>query len=100
MTDVTPQEILDLPLPPNDSGATTIRGYLTALLTELWREEEGFSSKRPFGNSGWQYDLYSPLIRVGAVPGSLDPDGYVEYIDDEMASELVLTAISALGIKS
>lgn len=75
---MTPAELLDLELPENDSGEGTVGGYLLALLTELWREEEGFSGKRPFGNSGWQYDLYIPMIRAGAIDGiSLDEDGEI-----------------------
>jgi hypothetical protein len=97
---MTPQELLDLPLPENDSGATTVRGYFAALLTELWREEEGFSGKRPFGNSGWQSDLYLPMIKAGAVPGTVDEDGYIDEFDsaaERQAGELILAAITLLG---
>jgi hypothetical protein len=41
-TETTPQQLLDLPLPGNDAGASTVRGYLVALLTTLWRKEQGF----------------------------------------------------------
>ena len=97
MPDITPQQVLDLPLPENDSGASTVRGYLIALLTELWREEECFSGKRPFGNSSWQYDVYVPLIKAGIVDGALDEDGYIDRCDDAAADQLVLGAIAALG---
>lgn len=93
----TPQELLDLPLPDNDSGASTVRGYLMALLATLWREGEEFSGKRPFGNSGWQYDIYPAMIQAGFIEGRLDEDGYVESADDRAANELVLAAIAALG---
>lgn len=33
--DLTPAEILALPMPENDAGATTVRGYLIALLATL-----------------------------------------------------------------
>lgn len=98
MTTRTPAELLDLPLPENDSGADTVRGYLTALLTALWREEADFSGKRPFGNSSWQYDLYAPMIAAGLVPGELDEDGAVEVFDYAgEADEMILAAIAALG---
>lgn len=100
MTTPTPQELLDMPLPENDSGATTVRGYLAALLAKLWREEGDFSGKRPFGNSSWQYDLYNPMIRAGIVPGTIDADGYVDEFGDDaerQADELILAAIAALG---
>lgn len=96
-TDPTPQQVLDLELPPNDSGATTVRGYLLALLRELWREEEMFSGKRPFGNSGWQYDVYAPMARAGMVPGKFDADGYLGEFDYVPADRLILAAIEALG---
>lgn len=78
----TPQELLALPMEPNDSGASTVGGYLVALVHTLWTEEESFSGKRPFGNSGWYSDLWKPFITHEVVTGSLDEDGYVEYIDD------------------
>jgi hypothetical protein len=96
-TEPTPQQVLDLPLPDNDSGASTMRGYLVALLTTLWHEQEGFSGKRPFGNSGWDYDLYPPLIHAGFVSGEIDEDGYVERVDAKAAHGLVLAAIKSLG---
>lgn len=100
MTDVTPQMVLDLPLPDNDAGAATVRGYLIALLTELWRQEGGFSSSHPFGNSDWQYDLYVPLARAGYFTGLvLDDDGYVdEFPAASMAAAdiLILSAIASL----
>lgn len=57
----------------------TIREYLQQLLYDLWWQGEGFSSKRPFGNSGWQIDLTHTLVRGGFVEGHmiLDKDGYL-----------------------
>jgi hypothetical protein len=97
MTVPAPQQILDLALPANDAEATTVRGYLVALLTELWREEAGFSGKRPFGNSGWQYEVYAGLVRAGVVRGAFDEYGYVEDCDTAAADVLIQAAIKALG---
>lgn len=96
MSETTPQQLLDLPLPENDSGASTVRGYLAALLAELWREEDGFSGKRPFGNSSWQYEIYAPMVKAGIVDGRLDEDGYVEDVDVPAADKLILAAIQSL----
>jgi hypothetical protein len=100
-TIITPQQVLDVAMEPgrNDVGATSVRGYLTALLAELWREEEGFSGKRPFGNSGWQHDVYSALAKAGYVRHSVDEDGCVEYdrAAEAKGQELMLAAIAALG---
>lgn len=101
MTDSTDsavaRRVLDLPMDANDSGAATVRGYLTALLAELWREGEGFSGKRPFGNSDWEYDLYLPLVKAGLVPGRLDEDDCIEYVDSRAADQLIAAAIKVLG---
>jgi hypothetical protein len=94
----TARRVLDLPMPDNDAGAATVRDYLISLLTELWREEEGFSGKRPFGNSGWQYEVYAPIVRAGLLPGSFNEydelGGDFEY---RQADELILAAIAELG---
>jgi hypothetical protein len=73
----------------------TLREYLKALLERLWEEGEGFSGKRPFGNSGWEYDLYKGLVSAGAVKGTLD-SGYVDEVDEDAANKLVFQAIAAL----
>jgi hypothetical protein len=96
-TKPTPQQVLDLPLPPNDSGASTVRGYLIALLRVVWRETEGFSGKRPFGNSGWQYDVYEPLVKAGWVEGAFKEPGYLDICDTKTADALMDEAIQALG---
>lgn len=58
-------EILNIYLPENDAGALTVREYLVKLLLEVWQEGEGFSGKRPFGNSGWENELVTPLAENG-----------------------------------
>ena len=35
----------------------TIGRYIGHLAHAVWTEEEGFNGKRPFGDSGWSYDL-------------------------------------------
>lgn len=97
---MTPRQILNLPMTKNDSGADTVRGYLLALLGAVWREKEGFSGKRPFGNSAWECDLYQALIKADVIPGTVDEDGYLDtiaYEDEQKADELILAAIAALG---
>ncbi len=83
------------------AGDMTIRDYLHTLLWNLWAEGEGFNSKRPFGNSGWEYALYTPLVAHGFVAGSVDEDGYTEDIDREAADDLVFQMIDAVfyGVK-
>lgn len=94
------KKVLDLPMSDNDAGASTIGEYLITLLEELWIEGEGFSGKRPFGNSGWEYELYKPLIEASKIKGSLDGDGYIEDVDSEGANKIILKAIKSLYRRS
>lgn len=91
------KDVLAIPMKAgNDAGASTIKEYLVKLLSELWREGEGFSGKRPFGNSGWEYELYLPLVTSGAVNGKLDSEGYLEKVDQDAANTLIFEAIGAI----
>lgn len=73
---LTNEEILNLPMGPNDAGDDdlTVKGYLKELLLTLWREGEGFSGKRPFGNSGWSLDFHRPFIQAGIIDGYYDEE--------------------------
>lgn len=82
-------EALDLEVCSWNTEAPTIREYFHALLKELWEQQEGFSGKRPFGDSGWNNDLYGPLIRAGFIPGTFDDDGYIEDFDSKIAHNIV-----------
>lgn len=92
---MTKDEILNLKM-DSDIGTVTIRDYLRKLLITLWREQESFSGKRPFGNSGWDYDVYKPLIIAGIVNGTLDEEGYIEKFDskeEQKAHTLIIDLI-------
>jgi hypothetical protein len=81
----------------NDADAATIREYLVALLAALWREQEGFDSKRPFGNSSWDCGLFIPLVKAGFVSAVSDEDGCLDEIDGDAAEALIADAIKHLG---
>jgi hypothetical protein len=85
---MTDDEILELKM-SSDIGETTIREWLRELLLTLWREGEGFSGKRPFGNSGWELDAYATLIKSGVVKGELGEFGYVEKVDRADAESII-----------
>lgn len=96
--DATADIALDLPLrDDNDAGAKTVRDYFVALLRELWESEEGFSGKRPFGNSGWKHDVEHAFLKAGLVDGMLDEDGYIAKMDRKAADKLALACIERLG---
>lgn len=88
--------ILDLPMEENDSGATTIKGYLIALLREVWKEEEGFSGKRPFGNSGWVWDVYKALVQGSIIGGTINRYEELDDCDDEAGYAIIMEAIGNL----
>lgn len=98
MSDTT--AVLNAPMQPNDAGASTIREYLIALLSALWAEGEGFSGKRPFGNSGWEYDVYLALVNAGLIKGSIDAEGCLDSCDDRAADLLIAESIISLGVAS
>lgn len=75
---------------------TTIGKYITALFVSFWKDPESFSGKRPMGNSGWQYDVYTKLIKAGLVKGKLDDDGYIEEVDIAQADKLICEAFTKL----
>ncbi len=99
MTAPTPQQILAVPMDGNDADADTIHDYLTTLLLTVWDEQDGFSGKRPFGNSGWAWDLYLPLVKAGFVSGEFYEDGDIKTatVDKKAAHALIYRAIQAMG---
>lgn len=91
------KQILDLPMKwEEDRNVKTVRDYLKKLLATLWEEEESFSGKRPFGNSGWRRDLETPLVLGGAVSGTIDEDGWATVADDGAFHAAIHDAIQAL----
>lgn len=94
---MTPQEILDLPMNPNNpSGMDTVRGYLVELIAVLWDEGERFSSEEPFGEGSWKWELAAALYDAGEVTGRLDALGHIEAVDWEAVNKLIAGAIAHL----
>lgn len=91
--------VLHLPMEENDAGAATVGEYLGLLLSTLWLQKEGFSGKRPFGNSDWDSAVYIAMGNAGLCEIELDEDGYIETFSQEAecaADELILQAIRLL----
>ena len=81
----------------NDAGAETLADYFQTLLFKIWEEGEGFSGKRPFGNSGWQYEVYYCLVKNGLVEGEIDPEyGDLISFDREAAEDFVYEYLRSL----
>jgi hypothetical protein len=96
-TEPAPAEVLDTPMRDNDAQANTIREYLVELLLQVWIENEGFSGKRPFGNSGWEWELYAAPFDAGHIAGDRDQDGDLDWVDRDAADELITAAIKSLA---
>lgn len=96
-TTISAANALDLSFESRDLYETlTVRDYMKRLLTTLFEEGEGFSGKRPFGNSGWEYDIARPLISGGYISGEIDSDGCVEDFDEDEFQRGVRLLIAAL----
>lgn len=94
----TCDELLALPVGRTDAGrdVKTIRDYLLKLLLELWEEGEMFSSKRPFGNSDWECEVFKPLIENGIVRGVIDSDGDIDSFEENDAYRVVSELIKSI----
>lgn len=87
--------VLSYPMTDNDANAKNVGEYLHSLLFTLWEEGEGFSGKRPFGNSGWECDLYKPLVNGGFVEGRFDDEyGDLISLDEREANKLIFDCIA------
>ena len=86
---------LDTAFVSHDIGETTVREYLKTLLKAVLIDGECFSGKRPFGNSGWEYDIARPLISASVLKGELDEDGCAEF-DRADWDALIPELVSAL----
>jgi hypothetical protein len=99
---LTGKDILKIKMVDNDAGAKTIREYLVSLIYQLWVEGEGFSGKRPFGNSGWEYELYNSLAAADAIKVTyfpLEEDEVtleIEDMDTKAADKLIKLAIASM----
>lgn len=71
-----------------------LRQYLYTVLSKLWQDCDDFNSKRPFGYSSWQFDVYRELIAQGYIDGKLDTDGYIVAFENKDALEFMQQLIS------
>jgi hypothetical protein len=89
------KKILDTPI-NCEIGDCTIGEYLSELLITLLKKGAGFSGKRPFGDSGWKFQLLKAMVKGGFVKATFDPDGYLDEIEDveeDKAFDLINTVI-------
>ena len=95
--------VLDCPMDDRDSGATSIRDYFAHLAALCWDEGECFDGKRPFGNSGWDRDVYVALHAAGLMDLALNENGRIDSIspqEERRVGALVFAAIRSMGSQS
>ena len=74
-------DLLGVELGDNDSGKATLGGFLAGMID--------LETKRPYGNSGWVWDLYAALVRAGKIDGTFNEYDEVENIDTRAANALI-----------
>jgi hypothetical protein len=89
------KDYLNCKMQRNDAGAKTVKEYFRNLLLQLYYEGEGFSGKRPFGNSNWEYEIYSAWVEAGLLKGTFDKDGYLEDYDSTAGNIHLLRCLKA-----
>ena len=95
-TKKTPLWALDNVRFSSDAGGDlTCREYLCELLGTLWNKESGFDGKRPFGNSGWQHDMYDALVESKCIKRRRTEYGLVP--DEKAGRKFVFAMIDAMG---
>jgi hypothetical protein len=89
MTDPLGIEILALPMGRNSVDADTVRDYLAATLARLWSDGVVYTA--------WRHELYEALAKTKLIDIRTDKGGFVTWVDESHADELVRSAITALG---
>jgi hypothetical protein len=80
---------LDLRITHKQLGDISLREFFCNLLIKLWDEQEGFSGKRPWGNSGWDEPVYAALIKAEIINGEFDSEGCIKSCDFGEGSEFI-----------
>lgn len=83
------KEALEVRFDSDAGDDLSVREWLCDLLLTVWNEGESFSGKRPWGNSGWEYDIYTPLVKAGFIDGTVDEDGFADVKDVNLAAAFV-----------
>jgi hypothetical protein len=54
---------------------TTLRKEIWKLGTDVWKRQQGFSGKRPYGDSGYYHNVVRGLVEKRLVPGVMKNEG-------------------------
>jgi len=92
----TQERVLAAPMNKKATGASSVGDFLHQCLLELWSQQEGFSGKRPLGDSGWNCDIAHALVKDGILTGKLDEDGDLLDYNRKDLDRLMRNAINHL----
>ncbi len=87
---------LSLIVEPYDLKEMTVRSYMLELVAAVLIEEESFSGKRPFGESGWRVGIEEALIKGGFLKGKVNEPGYGCTFDPQDFKKLVRNLVKAM----
>lgn len=93
------KKILKVPMGEHADAGPTVGDHLRTTLKALIREGEGFSGKRPLGNSDWDYQLARALIQHKVILGTLDEFGDLEEFEWADFNKAMDKAVDAMGAK-
>lgn len=95
------EAVLHCPMDHRTNGANTcsVGQYLKILFLNLWNQGIYFNSKRPFGDSDWQFDIYIALAKNEIIHAKFNEYDELSELTDEnrdYANELIQVAITHL----
>lgn len=85
------EDVLDM-----DVGGRPFRAMLKDLLTMVLLQGEEFDGKRPWGDSGWEWDIYNAMVVNGFVRGVVDEYGDVDGVDITECDELIMRCVEEI----
>lgn len=91
--------VFSIAMRENSARATTVGDYLVRLLGDAWKYGEEFDGKRPFGYSGWKYEVYNALADAGLIRARRDADGAWDWSSDDQSAVSAVDEIVAVAIR-
>ena len=81
---------------PHKGKPLTLKEYLKLTLLTFIEEGECFSSKRPFGDSDWDWQIYRGLIALDSCLGSLDEDHCIDTCDWKACDKIIMQCVEEI----
>lgn len=79
-----------------DVEGTSLRVMLKDLLTMVLLQGEQFDGKRPWGDSGWEFDIYRAMVLNGFIKGTVDEYGDIYNYSVAECDELILRCVEEI----